>query len=197
MTDYPNLFGDPGNDQWKQTPLGINYNAREFDRVPRTAKQVHRTRKRLNRALRWMIENKVPEYILNEFTGYFEDLPVRLPGWLDEAYSRLKETRWSPCVSRYPVLATIQPSDIRITLDPAPMWVPYWKKYACGMMEPDKSGAITLCVGAVTQANESSPELNWLRRVDRLARWEIGNYGAHYIAKLDARIKEIGDGPLC
>jgi len=195
-SEFPYLFGNPQADEWKQTPLGLNYNAKGFDRTPQNPKQVKKTAKRLNRALAWMIEENVPQYVQDEFSAYFRDLPTCLPGWLDEAFLWLKETRWAPCLNRYPKLAAIRPGDIRITLEPAPIWVPYWKKHTCGIMEPDKGGAISLCVAAVTRGGDG-PELNWLRRVDALAKWEMGNWAAHYVLGLDARVKEYGDQPLC
>jgi len=186
------LFGDPDEAAlWKQTPLGIHYQAHGFDERPRKQKRIE---KRLNRALRWMTEEGVPEYVRSEFIRYYNEFPDKLATWLDEAYHVIHDTRWPPCTTRYPGLLRIRPDQIRITLVPAPFYVPFYQKFACGMMEPGREGAITLCVAAVSRGN-ATPELNWLRRVGDLARWEIGNYGATYVAGIKDR--EIGDGALC
>ena len=197
MPEYFALCGPTRPDAWKQTPLGINYMPAGYDHVPENPKQVKKRAKKLKQALAWMTEQNVPQYVQNEFTAYFHDLPHRLPEWLDGAFLSLRETRWTPCYGRYPSLARIQPADIRITIEATPFWAPLNGVYTCGLMDRNNNGAITICVAALAKGDPNKDELNWLRRVDDLAKWEIGNYAAHHVAKLDPRIKEIGDGPLC
>lgn len=190
-TFYP-LLGDPDPDSpWQTTALGISYNAHGYDVLPRKEKRVI---KRLNRALRHLRADGVPEWVCNQFIAYYHDLPTKLPEWLDTAYTTIRDTRWAPCVWKYPQLAAIKPSDIRIVIVPTPIYVPFYDKFAQAMTDTN-TGLITICVAGVSAGTPGNPELNWLRTVYDLARWEIGNYGAHYVLKITGR--EVGDGPLC
>lgn len=191
------LFGLARPAVWKQTELGINYTCAEFDHVPENERQERKRAKKLRKSLAWMSEHNVPSWVVAEFVTYFEEFPHKLPTWLDEAFLWLQENRWQPCLWKYPALGRIRPSDIRITIVALPIWVPYYQKHTAGMMEEDRGGAITMVVAGLSRGTEGSDELNWLRKVGDLCRWEAGNYAAHYVLNLDPRIKEYGDQPLC
>jgi hypothetical protein len=195
MSDtYYSLFGDPDPDAaWQQTPLGLHVQAHGFDVRPRKAQ---RAAKRLSRALRWMRGEGAPEFTCNEFVAYYNAFPDNLHRWIDQAFTFIRDSRWRPCLERYPKLAGIKPGDIRIVLVPTPIYVPHYQTFAAAMTDMN-TGLITACVAALSPGTPGNPELNWLRKVEDLVRWEIGNWGAHWILKLDPKAREIGDGAVC
>lgn len=167
-----------------ETPLGCRVQAHGWDEPVRP--------KRLKKARKFMTSAGVPEYVQQEYIDYANALPVDLLSWIDAAYLDIQD-KWGTCGGTYASVANrMQPSDVDITLVPLPFWVPYYSKFAVGMTE--SNGEITICVAAITKGSASSPAPDWLRRVDRLAAWEIGN---RFALAAGIKNREIGDQSPC
>jgi hypothetical protein len=166
------------------TPLGCRVQAHGWDELVKP--------KRIRKARKFMISIGVPDYVQQEYFDYAAALPVDLLSWIDAAFLNIKE-KWRECGGNYASVANrIQPSDINITLVPLPFWVPYYKKFAVGMTE--SNGNITICVAAITKSSVDSPTPDWLRRVDRLAEYYIGN---RFALAAGIRDREIGNQSPC
>jgi hypothetical protein len=191
MTFKP-LFGAPDEAaKVKTTPLGIRVQAHGYDQ-PLEGKAL---RKRLKKSMAYLDSLGCSSGLKTEFGDYLHAFPESLTDWIDAGYLDILE-KWQACrfSSGGLVVDKVAPKDIEITLVPAPFWVPLRKTYAVGMTDPNAKGAITICVAAVSRATPESFAPDWLRRVDDLARWEIGNYFAFRAGIKD---REIGDGSPC
>jgi len=190
MTFKP-LFGAPDEAaQVKTTPLGIRVQAHGYDE-PLEGKAL---RKRLKKSLAYLDSLGCSGNVQTEFEHYLHAFPESVMNWwIDSGYLAIVK-KWQACRFSSVVAGQITPKDIEITLVPAPFWVPLRKTYAVGMTDPNAKGEITICVAAVSKATPESVAPDWLRRVDDLARWEIGNYFAFRAGIKD---REIGDGSPC
>jgi len=166
------------------TPLGCRVQAHGWDGAVRP--------KRIRKARKFMASIGVPDYVQQEYVDYAAALPVDLLSWIDAAYLSIR-IKWAQCGGRYAEAANkVKPDDINITLVPLPFWVPYYGKFAVGMTE--SNGNITICVAAITRSSVDSPTPDWLRRVDRLAEFEIGN---RFALAAGIRDREIGNNSPC
>jgi len=190
MTFKP-LFGPPDEAaRVKTTLLGIRVQAHGYDELLGEKG----LRKRLRKSLAYLDSLGCSGGLKTEFGDYLHAFPESMLNWIDDGFMAIFN-RWLSCKGTYyGVATTLRPSDIEITLVPAPFWVPLRKTYAVGMTDPNAKGAITICVAAVSRATPESVAPDWLRRVDDLARWEIGNFFAFRAGIKD---REIGDGSPC
>ena len=177
--------------QVKTTPLGIRVQAHGYDELLGEKG----LRKRLRKSLAYLDSLGCSSGLKTEFGDYLHAFPESLMGWIDAGYLDIFE-KWQACrfSSVGLIVDKVAPKDIEITLVPAPFWVPLHKTYAVGMTDPNAKGAITICVAAVSRATPESVAPDWLRRVDDLARYEIGNFFAYRAGIKD---REIGDGSPC
>jgi hypothetical protein len=156
----------------KTTPLGIRVRDHGYTE-PQTLKQLN---KRLLKTNRYFDRLNIGKPVRDEFNDYFVEFSDRCLLSIDEAYHYIVNEVWKPCGGIFEHAAdSLLPVHIDITLVDTPFWVPAVRTYAVGMMDPNAKGAITICVAAVTKAQPSSVAPDWLRRVDALAKWEIGN----------------------
>lgn len=166
------------------TPLGCQVQAHGWDQPVRP--------KRLRKARRYMTSIGVPEYVQAEYETYAHELPENLLVWVDAAFLEI-QARWQKCGGHYATVANrMKPSDINITLVPLPFWVPSHGRFAVGMTE--SNGRITLCVGSLSRGTTESSAPDWLRRVDKLAEWEIGN---RFALAAGIKNREIGNSSPC
>lgn len=181
------LFGAKLDPVLKSTPLGIRFNSNGFDQL--TDKQKTKRLKKLNKTFD---KENIPDSTKSELLDYFESLP-NMASWFDVSYSHIRDL-WIACGGAFKETALkINPWNITISVEEAPFFVPYYKVFAVGMTEPSLNGAITLSVVALTEQG-NPPTFSWVRNLNDLSRWEIGNYFAYRHGIKD---REVGDGKPC
>lgn len=159
------FLGEAEDGPTLQTPLGINYQARGFDRI--------RTKK-INKSIAWMTKHGYTEYAIREFETYVRLLgsPGHIPAAIDRAFEVIKSKWLARGGLPATVAQTVKPDSILILIEPLPVWIPEKSKFANGCALSDKRTIRAVCVYFNFM---NTPEKAELVKFDDIVRWECGN----------------------
>lgn len=181
-TNWKPLLGPADKDApEKRTKLGIRYKPQGFD-------VLHE--KRLEKTKNWMVKRHVPTATIDAFLTYACDLPSHMSAWIDSGFLRMKEL-YIGCGGKWAETArNIKPDSFLVLVEPVPLWSEYWNTYAAGLCEADAKTLHVVCA-AINGIMTAPKEASYLRRLDDLARFEIGNA---FSIRAGVKIKKGADG---
>lgn len=181
------LLGPATDGPAKRTPLGIVYYPNGLD-AP--------SAKRIERSIAYLRAQGVQEYQIAQFQTYAQELPTKLPTWIDEAYMTIR-ARHVACGGKWKANAElIKPASIVIRFTATPFWSEYHKQWTASWVE-GKGATMQIKSAVVTLGGLSIGQPD-LRFGKDLVRFELGNYFQRAAGEVvTGGPQELGDRAPC